>query len=93
MSNWVKVTDAIEAISKLPNIVTDQSNYVYGTTHWEREYESLVRSLGTVTYGKERWFNQGDGTWYDREEDDYINLYDLERRVCKAVSQEIGDEE
>ena len=93
MSNWVKVIDVIEAISKLPNIVTDENMHVYGAFNWESEYESLVRSLGTITYGKERWFNQGNGMWYDREEEDYINLCDLERRVCKAVSREIGDEE
>ena len=22
--------------------------------------------VGSITYGKERWFDQGDGTWYDR---------------------------
>ena len=50
---------------------------------WKEHFISLVRSIGVATYGKERWFLQGDGMWYDRELGKEMNI-----DVLKAVISE-----
>jgi len=51
---------------------------------WQSEYESLIRTIGSATYGKERWFYQDNGIWYDRKEGDYIDFLTLERRIYET---------
>ena len=53
--------------------------------NWEEEYKSLVRTIGSVTYGKERWFHVGNGLWLDRKEDDWIDFLTLEERVMSEI--------
>lgn len=53
--------------------------------NWKEEFESLVRTIGSITYGKERWFLQDDGTWYDRQECDYIDISELHYRIAYEV--------
>ena len=55
--------------------------------NWEEEYESLVRTIGSVTYGKERWFHVGKGIWHDRKEGDWIDLLTLEERIGEEYEQ------
>lgn len=53
--------------------------------NWKEEFESLVRTIGSITYGKERWFLQDDGKWYDRKECDYIDISELQYRIAYEV--------
>lgn len=53
--------------------------------NWQEEFESLVRSIGSITYGKERWFYQGNNVWYDREDGEYIDTFTLQRRVTHEI--------
>lgn len=53
--------------------------------NWQEEFESLVRSIGSITYGKERWFYQDDGLWYDREDGKRITTDELHRRIYEEV--------
>lgn len=55
--------------------------------NWEDEYRDLVLGIGTATYGKQRWFYQGDGMWYDREYCDYIATWELNNRITKEIEE------
>ena len=58
----------------------------------EREVMAdLVRFVGVITYGKERWFKQ-NGCWYDRLFGDYIQNETLLERIRKAIEDEVCDE-
>lgn len=55
----------------------------------EREVMAdLVRFVGVLTYGKERWFKQ-NGCWYDRLYGDYIQNESLLERIIKAIKDEV----
>ena len=54
--------------------------------NWKEEFESLVRTIGSITYGKERWFLQDDGTWYDRKDGTYISIDELHKRIYEEVN-------
>lgn len=55
----------------------------------EREVMAdLVRFVGVLTYGKERWFKQ-NGCWYDRLYGDYIQNEVLLERIRKAIEDEV----
>lgn len=43
--------------------------------------------VGSITYGKERWFDQGDGTWYDRRHCDYVPLDEAVERLIETVRE------
>lgn len=43
--------------------------------------------VGSITYGKERWFDQGDGTWYDRRHCDYVPLDEAAERLIETVRE------
>ena len=53
--------------------------------NWKDEFISLVRSIGSATYGKERWFLQENGLWYDREDGREITIDELHKRIYKEV--------
>lgn len=52
---------------------------------WKKEFISLVRSIGSVTFGKERWFLQDNGLWYDRMDCKEISIDELHNRIYKEV--------
>lgn len=55
----------------------------------EREVMAeLVRFVGVLTYGKERWIKQ-NGCWYDRLVGDYIQNEVLLERIVKAIKDEV----
>lgn len=57
----------------------------------EREVMAeLVRFVGVITYGKERWFKQ-NGCWYDRLFGDYIQNEILLERIRKAIEDEVRE--
>ena len=57
----------------------------------EREVMAdLVRFVGVITYGKERWFKQ-NGCWYDRLFGDYIQNETLLERIRKAIEDEVRE--
>lgn len=63
----------------------------------EREaFADIVRFIGTLTYGKERWF-KNNGCWYDRKKCDYIQNETLVERIIETLNEEIkwlgGDDE
>ena len=55
----------------------------------EREVMAeLVRFVGVLTYGKERWFKR-NGCWYDRMYGDHIQNETLLERIGKAIKDEV----
>lgn len=57
----------------------------------EREVMAeLVRFVGVLTYGKERWFKQ-NGCWYDRLCGDCIQNEVLLERITEAINDENAD--
>lgn len=57
----------------------------------EREVlEELVRYIGVLTYGKERWFKR-NGVWYDRKHGEYIQNEDLLYRIVGSIEEEVGE--
>ena len=54
--------------------------------NYREEFENLVRLIGTITYGKERWFLQINDYWYDRETDTYIDMSELQVRICEKIN-------
>lgn len=52
---------------------------------WKEEYISLVRSIGSATFGKERWFLQDNGLWHDRMDGKEISIDELHNRIYKEV--------
>lgn len=55
--------------------------------NWQKEFEDLVRSIGSITYGKERWFLQDNDLWYDRQDGSYIDINELHNRICEEVKR------
>ena len=47
-------------------------------------FESIIRTIGVMDYGKERWF-ASNGGWYDRYDGRWIDNDELESRVQKAL--------
>ena len=56
--------------------------------NWQEEFESLVRTIGTATYGKERWFYQGDDVWYDRDDGKYFSTNILHQKILDVIRGE-----
>ena len=48
----------------------------------------IVMIIGSLTYGKERWFKNND-CWYDRSEGDYIQNEELVQRISETLKEEI----
>ena len=74
------------------NLQYDKFIQVY--INWQEEFERLIRTIGYLTYGKERWFYQNKGIWYDRKDGDYINMQLLYERIYELLDNIIegGDE-
>ena len=52
----------------------------------EREaLDYIITYVGTATFGKERWFRQVDGTYYDRLFEDYVDLEEVAKRLVDTV--------
>lgn len=47
-------------------------------------FESIIRTIGVMDYGKERWF-ASNGGWYDRYDGRWIDNEELESRVQKVL--------
>ena len=55
----------------------------------EREaFADIVKIIGSLTYGKERWF-KNNGCWYDRSKCDYIQNEELVKRISEILNEEI----
>ena len=50
-------------------------------------FEIVVTFLGSVTYGKGRFYRQDNGIWYDRGKGDYITLEQLVERAEDIISE------
>lgn len=48
----------------------------------------IVMIIGSLTYGKERWF-KNNGSWYDRSKGDYIQNEELVKRISETLREEI----
>ena len=55
--------------------------------NWQEEFESLIRTIGSITYGKERWFYQNNGIWYDRKDGNYIDMQLLHERIYELLGE------
>ena len=58
---------------------------------WQKEFEDLVRYIGTITYGKERWFYQENDVWYDRKGGKYYSTNILHQAIWDAIREEIEE--
>ena len=47
----------------------------------------MIKQIGSITYGKERFFEQDRGIWYDRKHGDYITLEKVIERLVEAVKE------
>lgn len=45
----------------------------------------FLKSISSRMYGKERFFRQTNGTWYDREQADYISLEEMMDRIYQQI--------
>ena len=45
----------------------------------------LITAVGVSDIGKERWFEQKNGRWYDRREGDYIDFNTMIERVESTI--------
>lgn len=50
---------------------------------------NVITELAAVDYGKERFFRQKDGTWYDRDGCDYISLEEMLTRAYESIAKNI----
>lgn len=73
------------------DIIIVQEQPTIDAVPFETLYD-FIKELGSITYGKERFFRQDNGTWYDRKHADYITLDDVIRRIVDAVN-ELDDSE
>lgn len=86
MSNYIKRSDLINMINKMPCVVVSEYNL-----HWKDKFEELVQCIGSASYGKERWFHEydekgGRARWYDRAFYDYIDTDELIHRIVKVIN-------
>lgn len=55
---------------------------------WEQNLRELLTHIGVCDIGKERWFEQDDGLWYDRREHDYITFREVMNRAMDTIERE-----
>lgn len=55
---------------------------------WEQNLRTLLTHIGVCDIGKERWFDQDDGLWYDRKEHDYITFREVMNRAMDTIERE-----
>lgn len=55
--------------------------------NWQEKFESLVRSVGSAIYGKERWFYQENDIWYDRKTGKNITTDELEQTIYEEMEE------
>ena len=51
--------------------------------------DDFISSMGVLLYGKERFFRQDDGRWYDREHGDYVSTAEILKRICERYEEEL----
>ena len=49
---------------------------------------TLAKYIGSITYGKERWFYDGNGLWYDRKQNQSLLVAELVDEIIDAVKEE-----
>lgn len=54
----------------------------------EEAFYDLVRRIGNIAYGKERWFEEDDDRWYDRETGKHISTGMLVELIIDEVQAE-----
>lgn len=63
---------------------------------WEKEFEDMVRYIGVIDYGKERWFKEtlksGRVQWYDRYTGNILTTDELQQEVYETVRKLDGGE-
>ena len=63
---------------------------------WEKEFEDMVRYIGVIDYGKERWFKEtqksGRVHWYDRYTGNILTTDELQQEVYETVRKLDGGE-
>ena len=82
----LEVDKQIEVIS--PSWEGDKDNIEEYT--WEQNLRTLLTHIGVCDIGKERWFDQDDGLWYDRKEHDHITFREVIDRAMNFID-ELGE--
>lgn len=52
--------------------------------------DDFISCMGVALYGKERFFRQDNGLWYDRRVCDYVCTAEILERIYKQCAEEIG---
>ena len=47
--------------------------------------EDIVRTVGVVSIGKERWFINPDGSWHDRVTGEVLTIQEMTEVVCSEI--------
>ena len=51
--------------------------------------DDFISSMGCILYGKERFFRQQNGTWYDRHYCDYASTTEILKRIYAQCEMEL----
>lgn len=61
----------------------NNQDYIY-----EEMFNDLIRGIGVITFGKERWIQQGDSfVWYDRLTGKYNDKTELLVAIGRTIKE------
>lgn len=52
--------------------------------------DEFITCMGVVLYGKERFFRQDNGSWYDRHFSDYVSTAVVLERIYRQCDAELS---
>lgn len=53
--------------------------------------DDFIMCMGVILYGKERFFRQDDGNWYDRDYCDYVSTAKVLERIYRQCDAELAE--
>lgn len=71
ISDCICEAEAVDALCELPTVDAVPVDF--------------LKAISSRMYGKERFFRQTNGTWYDREQADYISLEEMMDRIYQQI--------
>lgn len=93
-SKWSAECGACEGCSQNDAILASLAKYE-DTNLTPEEIDSMVASflaLTAVEYGKDRFFQQPNGTWYDRDKCDYVSTSKMILRSYLAIEPHLSED-
>lgn len=59
-----------------------------GVITWEEAFKTLLAHIGIYDLGKQRWFDEGNGLWYDRREHESITVAEVIDKAMDVIKTE-----